>query len=845
MPKFLRDHQIAIVITLLVVFLLIFVVFERTFEALDWPDSNVYQVVSFLGNLLWQLAATLVSVAGGVFVGLLLMAVGLSVAGLLCAYLLRKSETADKGIDIDPDLDHVKSVTELENPRGFVQNHIVAVTELKTDPRWLRRLTLGFGFFWVEKLITYLYRPGLIIDMGTIHFARWFRLPGTDKLVFTSNYDGSWESYLEDFITKAQWGQTAVWGNGVGFPEVEWLFYKGAGDGARFKRWVRRQQRRTRFWYSRFPDLSTDQIRNNALICEGLAKASSDSDARAWVDLFGSRPRPAEALERSEIQSLILKGLGKYKSAELFPVRIPDGEHPSWTSWFSQICNPDIGDDGMRVSFGDNVTDDVVMTVALSAEGLDRMGLGKLQYSNFGKDSNSLASFPEAFVRGMANEGRARILGDSGVSHPEHWKWSSNDPQQDWRVEDRPAHVIVMMYGKNRAALKEKVSEEKDRLAHEYGLEVGPSIIMRDLPEDIGQLKESFGFRDGISQPIMEGTNASKTDVDPMHIVKPGEFVLGYPDNRGNFPHSPVVVAPLKDLGVLGQRPKDLPDRYPEFDQKGGLELRDFGRNGSFLIMRQMQQHSTEFSDYLEYKSAELSGKYDGLNITSEWLAAKMVGRKTNGVSLLAEPHFAGANVSKTIEAEADEEQCRNKTAKPEDRCMRNDGAPSQADNDFLFGTEDPQGLKCPYGAHIRRANPRDSLAPKSQYQIDISNRHRLLRRGRPYVKSEDQATIAQGGDPAEGLLFMCLNSDIERQFEFVQQTWMTARIFHGLEDERDPIVAAKEADENGTPVLGKFTIPTSFGPIQLDDVPPFVTITNGGYFFMPSRSAIRFLSKL
>ena len=813
---FFRTHKFAIFLTFVGISALIFCLVKFTYGLEKWSTLNYFQsVLLFFG--------TVVKIFGGIFVGLALVAIAVVLVATVLVILLRQSERADPGRDIDPDLDHVQSVTELENPAGCVQNHIVAVTELKTDPRWLRRFTLSFSFFWVEKLITYLYRPGLIIDMGTIHFARWFRLPGTDKLVFTSNYDGSWESYLEDFITKAQWGQTAVWGNGVGFPEVEWLFYKGAGDGARFKRWVRRQQLRTRFWYTRFPELSTDQMRNNALICEGLAKASSDSEARAWVDLFGSRPRPADSLERSEIQTLIFKGLAKYPAAEMFPVRIPTDDNYTWTTWLGKLSSESPEDEWTSVSFGDNPTKKVVMSIAFSSEGLERMGLGKMQHTKQGDVSSTLESFPEAFVRGMANDERARILGDFGESHPSNWKWHSTceEDEPEWKVADKPAHAIVIMYGEERTLLSEHVRKEKKFLKDRYELDVGPSIVLQDAPKKAEYVKEPFGFRDGISQPIIEGTEKAGSHVDPMHIVKPGEFILGYPDNSGHFPHSPAVLQSPEQIGILAEQPKNLPGRFPEFDNNENIRLRDFGRNGSFLVFRQLKQHTEELWDYLDDKAASIRTTYVNSNVTAAWLAAKMVGRWQGGASLLANPY----------EEKKDSD--------------------IDADNDFLFGKEDPQGLRCPYGSHIRRANPRDSLSPNSEYQLMISNRHRLLRRGRSYVSSPEKATYQgdwpEGSDTADGLLFMCLNADIERQFEFVQQTWMSDRIFHGLEDERDPIVSSRvESDAHGNDAVrsGSFTIPTTFGQIKLDDLPTIITVLNGGYFFMPSRSALRFLSK-
>jgi hypothetical protein len=149
-------------------------------------------------------------------------------------------------------------------------------------------------------------------------------------------------------------------------------------------------------------------------------------------------------------------------------------------------------------------------------------------------------------------------------------------------------------------------------------------------------------------------------------------------------------------------------------------------------------------------------------------------------------------------------------------------------DNDFLFGTEDPEAVRCPFGAHIRRANPRDSLEPGSQDQIDISNRHRIIRIGRQYLPNE-------GGNP--GLLFMCLNGDLERQFEFLQQTWLKSPSFHGLSCEKDPLLGDAE---NG---MCGYTIPSRYGPVRLSPVPAMVATRGGGYFFLPGKRLLDFLT--
>ena len=139
-----------------------------------------------------------------------------------------------------------------------------------------------------------------------------------------------------------------------------------------------------------------------------------------------------------------------------------------------------------------------------------------------------------------------------------------------------------------------------------------------------------------------------------------------------------------------------------------------------------------------------------------------------------------------------------------------------------------PKRLRCPFGAHIRRANPRDSFDPGSNDQIAITNRHRIMRVGRVYQEKA-------GENP--GLLFMCLNGDIERQFEFVQQTWLMSPSFHGLSCEKDPVLGDGETGACG------FTIPSRDGPIALSPLPAFVTTRGGGYFFLPGKRLINYLS--
>ncbi len=165
----------------------------------------------------------------------------------------------------------------LEREDRTAQNHLTAISTMKRGT--LRRLALRLTFYLISISAQKVFRPGFLADINTIHFARWVLVPGTNKLMFFSNYGGSWESYLEDFVAKAASGLTGVWSNTEGFPKTRWLFLDGARDGDRFKRWARRQQIPTLFWYSAYPDLNTSRIRINSKIRQGIAQAT-DSEAQ-------------------------------------------------------------------------------------------------------------------------------------------------------------------------------------------------------------------------------------------------------------------------------------------------------------------------------------------------------------------------------------------------------------------------------------------------------------------------------------------------------------------------------------------------------------------------------------
>jgi len=161
-----------------------------------------------------------------------------AVAALLIFCVFRRREDAEVPIDRPPEAGAVAAILRRENYAA--QNHLAALSVMK--PGWLRRFALRLSFWATAQLVKRFFRVGYLGDLGTINFARWVMVPGTGDLLFLSNYGGSWESYLEDFITKAHSGLTGIWSNTVGFPKASYLFMDGATDGDRFKRWARRQQ---------------------------------------------------------------------------------------------------------------------------------------------------------------------------------------------------------------------------------------------------------------------------------------------------------------------------------------------------------------------------------------------------------------------------------------------------------------------------------------------------------------------------------------------------------------------------------------------------------------------------
>jgi Dyp-type peroxidase family len=722
---------------------------------LEYPIVKTF-VLGSQNLFIWWMSFGLSGMAAALFVGV--------VASIL-VWFLRVAEIRNQPCDADPDPTFLAEIIRREDLPPHKQNHMIAVSTIAPGilAGFFRRfVSLPAGLYAASLTVrSGVFKTGFLSGIGTIHFLQWARIPRTNKLFFAADYDGSWQSYLEDAITLLPQGANAIWSNAKGFPATRLLFFKGANDGDRFKRWVRRQMIPTRFWYSAYPHLTTSVIRRNEAIRNGLeAKAITASEAETWLKLFGSVPRPVSEIQTDQIQGLALNSYRNLLEGVLVALAFPD-EGTDCRAWLGGVSG--------QVSFGDVKPTDCAMAVALSASGLERLGpvaAGALA-----------AQFSPAFAMGMASEARRNVLGDVGDNAAAKWKWGA---------PDTPVDAVLLIYAKDPQTLKTCLAKETARW-ESFGLKLQRKICLHQLPLSGEAVKEPFGFVDGISQPSIRGLLSSRGAL-ARDLLEPGEFILGYPDGRGQFPPTPQVF-------VKDDPEKLLPDLPPGFPRPpNDPPVRDLGRNGSYLAIRQLEQDVAGFWKYVNAEAVKLCEPADTL-------AAKMVGRWSNGAPLVSFPQAPPASYD-----------------------------PSPKDENFLFGRDDPQGLACPFGAHIRRANPRDQFDPGDKTQISITNRHRIIRRGRSYVDGDESSA------EAKGLLFMCLNADIERQFEFLQQTWIGSTSFSSLRNEADPLTALNRTD-------GTYTIPTLNGPKQLASMPSFVSVKGGGYFFLPGRQTLDFLS--
>ncbi|WP_372784731.1 Dyp-type peroxidase [Phenylobacterium sp.] len=483
--------------------------------------------------------------------------------------------------------------------------------------------------------------------------------------------------------------------------------------------------------------------------------------------------------ETADIQGILKSGYGPLTESTQLLLRVRDPAKAR--AWLAKAKPTSIADLEVKVP--------AALHVAISAPGLRALGLAEAVVRGFS---------PE-FVSGMAADAaRSRRLGDVGPNAPEHW---------DWGTAAWEPHLLVMLFaepgglGPFRAGVVTPAFKQ--------------AFEVRELAAATLDGNEPFGFVDGISQPQVDWaaarTPSTADDLDYGNQIAAGEFVLGYANEYGRITNRPLL-NPGQDAGGMLPRAPDAPDRA------------DLGRNGSYLVLRQLDQDVRGF-----WRFAAANG--------GQPLAEAMVGRRLDGQPLVA----ASSTTIRGVGPKADDVRL----------------------NSFDFDS-DQLGLACPFTGHIRRANPRTGDLPGGDQgllkfllgmlglgvdrradTIASSRFHRLLRRGRKYGQTLSPAEAADPAapDPKAGLLFVSLSANIQRQFEFVQGAWLASAKFGGLTGEQDPLLGVRLPFPGDQRTDG-FRQPQAAGPCrEIEAMPQFIRMRGGGYFFLPGLRALKFIA--
>ena len=334
-----------------------------------------------------------------------------------------------------------------------------------------------------------------------------------------------------------------------------------------------------------------------------------------------------------------------------------------------------------------------------------------------------------------------------------------------WESHFRDGDIHVMAM--LNASDQERLEERSGWLERTLAVSNDLQVAGRQDAARLLESREHFGYVDGLSQPIVEGD--------------------GMPARRGQGIKEGSGWRALRaGEFLLGHH--DETGQMPLAPQPPAL-----AQHGTYLVYRKLHQDVALFRSFL----AERARAYTG---GEERLAAALMGRWRDGTPLERSPDKADPSL----------------------------GFDLQRNNDFTYG-DDRAGFRCPVGAHIRRANPRDALG----FGHKMVHRHRLIRRGMPYGSPLPPGSDDDGVD--RGLIFVCLGASIQRQFEFVQTQWMNDGNIFALGADKDVLAG----DNDGT---GKMTL-QGRPPWFVAAVPRLVTTKGGDYFFLPGIRALRLIA--
>ncbi|HEY8357948.1 MAG TPA: hypothetical protein VIL30_10850 [Ramlibacter sp.] len=457
-----------------------------------------------------------------------------------------------------------------------------------------------------------------------------------------------------------------------------------------------------------------------------------------------------------DIQAVIGTGFGWLHHSAFWLLEIVDA--PAARQWLQLLADgpwlKSVGELTERRDRCEQVAE--VGAVAFSFAGLQALGVAE-------RDDFPFAS---AFRSGMGSPLRARLLRDEARGA---WEWSDVAAAPARRAT---AHILLAGWWKVGTqptfppAAGVRLVRRIDGTASSFNAK--------------GHLVEPFGFREGISQPVIFGLKAPRqcdargqpaprpSHLDADERVAPGEFIMGYRNEYDELSYCADVQGWPAARGA------------------------HFAHNGSYLAVRQIEQHLDAFRRLQQMPLPA------AICPAGASLGEKMMGRYYDGSPLDWPGPFPA----------------------PDGELTR-----------IRFRVEDEDGFVTPRGSHVRRAHPRDTLGHDVRSGVDASKLHRLLRRGRPYAQGEGEGRKV-------GTLFIACNTDLERQFEFVFQRWLRNPRFAQLEREDDPFGGNPDPARGGT-----FTLP-GLPTGQRVALEPLTTTVGGGYFFLPGLQAVRFLAQ-
>jgi hypothetical protein len=196
--------------------------------------------------------------------------------------ILRQHEKADAAAPLPPPLPIDPRLFQHEDV--YTMNHLTTMVNVKPGPFRLR--TLKLVLWLINLLAKTVFITGNLGGIPTIHFARWILMEDGRRLLFFSNYDGSWASYLGDFVDKANYGLTAVWSNTDRFPESKFLFFGGALHIEAFKAWSREHNLFAGVWYTAYPDETLWNLQKDVRLRDTVGRDLNEEEARQLLQLL-------------------------------------------------------------------------------------------------------------------------------------------------------------------------------------------------------------------------------------------------------------------------------------------------------------------------------------------------------------------------------------------------------------------------------------------------------------------------------------------------------------------------------------------------------------------------------